>query len=193
MQFVYAGDYICWTQGLDTVQVLNLEKSAIRKEIQLQAFVEHAKKKSFWPQRLRIDACNPQSLIQAGWITLVDPTNFHQLENHIQLTVHHRAVILNLEAPKPVVLDQIDKMEMLYDAQHYIETGFKLYYWGEDGSDTYKNPRNVSPSPRRNLIFETNGDRITGIFRKFTSHDIEIAKRFLLNDSPKIENSNIWS
>ena len=147
---------------------MDLENYWIRKEIYLQPFIRQVP--NFKPQWLRIDACNPQSLIQAGWITLVNFWNFCQLENHIQLTFHHRAVILNLETPKPVVLDQIDKMYMVYDAQHYIETGFKLYLWGSGTT-----PRNVSPSPRRNIIFESNGDRIAGYFRKFTPHDIEIA------------------
>ena len=75
---------------------------------------------------IKLNACEPISLFEAGWSTQVDAKTIKKLGNHLQLTIENTAGIYDLNPAKPVLLEKMDNMNELWDANNFIETGFKL-------------------------------------------------------------------
>ena len=57
----------------------------------------------------------------------VDSACLDRLSDHLQVTLHHHAFIYDLGPDKPLLVEELDDMDELYDPHKHIETGFKLY------------------------------------------------------------------
>ena len=135
------------------------------------------------PDQLAIDACDPRSLVEAGFTSIVDRTSIEKLNNHLQVTIKDHLLIYDLNPAVPTLIDELDEAEKLFDANKFVEMGFKLSYCdekkefdinGEIIEERYIQ-KSLEQSPFRNLIFERRGGYLRRIFRKFTSRDIYVA------------------
>ena len=73
---------------------------------------------------IQISACDPRSLIEAGWHSRLDEQDVNRLSNHLQVTIKNQAFIYDFSPEKPVLVDELDEMDRLNDPNQYIETGF---------------------------------------------------------------------
>ena len=89
-------------------------------------------------------------------------------------------MIYDLNPVKPRLLDELDWAEKLFDANKFVEMGFKLSLYNKK-KEFFRNgnliqeryvQKSLEQSPFRNLIFETLSGSVKRIFRKFTSRDI---------------------
>ena len=78
---------------------------------------------------IKLNACEPISLVETGWSTQVDAKTIKKLGNHLQLTIKNTAGIYDLDPVKPALIEKMDNMNELYCAEKFIESGFKLFSW----------------------------------------------------------------
>ena len=112
---------------------------------------------------IKLNACEPISLIETGWSTQVDAKTIKKLGNHLQLTIKNTAGIYDLDPVKPTLIEKMDNMNELYCAEKFIESGFKLFSWKKNG-DGEMYAESLSYSPMRNLIIQGHDDKEQSIF-----------------------------
>ena len=124
---------------------------------------------------IKLNACEPISLIETGWSTQVDAKTIKKLGNHLQLTIKNTAGIYDLDPVKPTLIEKMDNMNELYCAEKFIESGFKLFSWKKNATkEMYA--ESLSYSPMRNLIIQGHDDKEQSIFKKFSSDDIKVVR-----------------
>ena len=66
---------------------------------------------------MSLDPAKPKSLIEAGWLLNLHPHTVRMLANHVQVTVGDKARFYSLNKASPIVVDEIDQMSWLIDAE----------------------------------------------------------------------------
>ena len=79
--------------------------------------------KSKW---IKLNTCELISLIEAGWLCKVNAHTTEKLKNHLQISFKNTAGIYDLKLAEPALIEKMDHMDELWDANNFIETGFKL-------------------------------------------------------------------
>jgi len=141
---------------------LNLKNPCDTKEINLLSLI--SEEEELDPQMIKLNACEPISLVETGWSTQVDAKTIKKLGNHLQLTIDTTAGIYDLNLAKPGLLEKMDKMNELYCEEKFIEAGFKLFSWQKNAMGK-KYAESLSLSPMRNLIIQGHGDKDQSIFK----------------------------
>ena len=104
----YVGHFFCWI-AQNQLHALDLE-TKVKKTISLALYIGRDQElmsikqnkldeKNFSFKDLELvslDACNPKSLVEAGWLGKVDKHGVEVLANHVQVTVGDKARFYNL-------------------------------------------------------------------------------------------------
>ena len=90
-----------------------MKNSEVRKEICLLSYIGDGI--DIRPEWIQLNACEPMSLIEAGWLSQVSGQKMRWLENHLQVSIMHAGWIFNLDPDKPTQVDEIERMDQLSD------------------------------------------------------------------------------
>ena len=113
-RIAYAGEYFCWLDRIGLC-ALNIRTGEF-KTIELFKTLH---------QLVSLDACEPISLVIAGWLEKVDKPGMLKLADHVQVYDGGQVRIFNLRPREPVNVSARNSKDNIFpDA--YIEAGFKL-------------------------------------------------------------------
>ena len=112
--FAYLGKYVCWSD-LKKVSYINLETQEVGE----------TETDNIWGE-FTVETCQPNSLIEAGFINESDPKALARLGNFLQVSIKQsdRALIYNFNSSKPVLVNETLDISLYANPERFVEIGF---------------------------------------------------------------------